>query len=155
MFVKKAKFHYDINEQLKRSIIMIEIYTDGASRQNPGKSGAGIIIKADGETFRYVVPLGEMTNHEAEFYAVIYALKLCQEHFPERILSFRTDAKVVVDAVEKNYTGNPTFQPLLEKITELSKPFPYVFMKWIPDKENHRADQLAKRAIDAPKLMNV
>lgn len=129
---------------------MITIYTDGASRGNPGASGAGIYIKDEKDAYRYIVPLKEMTNHEAEFHAVILALEICQKKFPEEILSFRTDAKVVVDAMEKNYTGNDSFKPLLEKITKLSEAFPYVFIKWIPERDNINADQLAKEAIDAP-----
>lgn len=128
---------------------MIIIYTDGASRGNPGPSGAGIYIKSEKRDYRYIVPLGEMTNHEAEFHAIIFALEICQEKFPGEILSFRTDAKVVVDLVEKAYTKNADYQPLLDRINKLSESFPYVFIKWIPDRDNTNADELAKEAIDA------
>jgi len=134
---------------------MITIYTDGASRGNPGPSGAGIYIKTGKEDYRYIVPLGEMTNHEAEFHAVIFALEICQDKFPGEILSFRTDAKVVVDVVEKDYTGNADYQPLLDRIKELSKPFPYIFIKWIPDRDNINADELAKEAIDATSVQEI
>lgn len=128
---------------------MITIFTDGASRGNPGPSGAGIYLKKKNKTYRYIIPLEKMTNHEAEFHAVISALEICKEKFPKEILSLRSDAKVVVDALEKNYTGNEDFKPLLDKIKELKENFPYVFIKWIPEKENTQADQLAKEAIDA------
>lgn len=126
---------------------MIQVYTDGATRGNPGPSGAGVFIIADQKKYSYSISLEEMSNHEAEFHAVIHALKICQENFPKRILSFRSDAKVVVDAIEKNYTGNLTFEPLLKEIQKLSTNFPYFFIKWIPEQENTQADQLAKRAI--------
>src|SRR5699024_11433271 len=95
---------------------MIEVYTDGASVGNPGISGAGIYIKNNNQTLEYSIPLGHMSNHEAEFHAVIHALKICAKHFPHEILSFRTDSKVVVNLVEKNFTKNKTFKPLLERI---------------------------------------
>ncbi|RKQ35861.1 ribonuclease HI family protein [Oceanobacillus halophilus] len=126
---------------------MIEVYTDGASSGNPGKSGAGIYIKANNTTYEYTFPLGELSNHEAEFHAVIKALEICKESFPGEILSFRSDSKIVVDTVEKDYSKNATFLPLLEKIRAESNHFPYVFFKWIPSKQNSHADKLARSAI--------
>lgn len=126
---------------------MITVYTDGASRGNPGPSGVGIYIKDDQKTYEYSIPLQQMTNHEAEFHAVIEALKICQQKFPNEILSFRSDAKIVVDSIEKNFTNNDAFQPLLEKVSKKSAIFPYFFIKWIPANTNIQADQLAKQAI--------
>ncbi|MGX4668837.1 hypothetical protein JNUCC74_06445 [Cerasibacillus sp. JNUCC 74] len=45
--------------------------------------------------------LGILSNHEAEFYAVIHALIVYKEKFPDEILAFRSDSKLVVDAIEK------------------------------------------------------
>jgi|SRR5699024_1934374 len=126
---------------------MIEVYTDGASSGNPGASGAGIYMKANGKSHEFALPLGEMSNHEAEFHAVNEALAICIEKFPGEILSFHSDSQVVVDAIEKNYVKNETFKALLKKIMEKSNAFPYFFIKWIPSKQNFHADQLAKRAI--------
>jgi ribonuclease HI len=126
---------------------LIEVYTDGASKGNPGLSGAGIYIKARGKTFEYSFPLGTLSNHEAEFMAVIKALEVCIDSFPGEILSFRSDSQVVVDVVDNDYTKNKTFLPLLEKIREGASKFPYFFIKWIPEKQNKHADQLARKAI--------
>ncbi|RLL46951.1 reverse transcriptase-like protein [Oceanobacillus piezotolerans] len=126
---------------------MIEVYTDGASTGNPGKSGAGIYIKVNKEHYEYSIPLGELTNHEAEFHAVMEALKLCKAHFPAEILSFRSDSKLVVDTIEKDFTKNKAFIPLLEEIRELYTDFPYFFIKWIPEKQNSNADRLARKAL--------
>src|SRR5690625_3172795 len=126
---------------------MIEIYTDGASGGNPGISGAGINIKANNQINRYSIPLGHMSNHEAEFHAVIKALEICKNDFPNEILSFRTDSKVVVNLVEKNFTRNKTFQPLLEQIRAELDQLPLFFIKWIPSKDNTHADRLAKEAL--------
>ncbi|HLR52468.1 MAG TPA: RNase H family protein [Candidatus Avamphibacillus sp.] len=127
---------------------MIEVYTDGASRGNPGLSGAGIYIKANGKTFEYSFPLGTLSNHEAEFHAVMKALDICKTSFPGEILSFRSDSQIVVDSIEKNYTKNKQFIPLLEQIKQKGNVFPYFFIKWIPNKDNKRADDLAKKAIN-------
>lgn len=126
---------------------LIEVYTDGASSGNPGPSGVGIVIKNNNQMYEFAFPLEDLSNHEAEFYAVLKALELCKEKFPGEILSFRSDSKVVVDTIEKNYTKNKIFLPLLEQIQELAKDFPYFFIKWIPQKQNFNADRLAKEAI--------
>ncbi|WP_096274150.1 ribonuclease HI family protein [Paucisalibacillus globulus] len=126
---------------------MIEVYTDGASKGNPGISGIGIYIKAHGERFEFSFPLNEMTNHEAEFHAVIKALEICEEKFPNEILSFRSDSQTVVSVVDNDFTKNKTFLPLLEIIREKVTKFPYFFIKWIPEKENGNADRLARKAI--------
>ncbi|MBO1001727.1 ribonuclease HI family protein [Pseudogracilibacillus auburnensis] len=126
---------------------MIEVYTDGASNGNPGVSGAGIYIKANGKMDEYSLSLGMMSNHEAEFYAVIKALEICDKQFPGEILSFQSDSQVVVDTIDKNFTKNKVFQPLLAQIMEKAHSFPYFFIKWIPSKHNIHADQLAKKAI--------
>ena len=126
---------------------MIEVFTDGASQGNPGPSGAGVYIKSDGTKHKYCFPLGELSNHEAEFHAVIKALNVCQNTFPDDILSFRSDSQLVVEAINKNHTKNSQFLPLLQEINQLGKTFPYFFIKWIPNKENKHADELAKKAI--------
>jgi len=126
---------------------MITVFTDGASSGNPGRSGAGIYIKAEGKIYEYAIPLGVFSNHEAEFHAVLKALEICKQNFPGEILSFHSDSKTVVDIIEKDFTKNKTFLPLLEKIREATNDFPYFFIKWIPEKKNKHADKLAKQAI--------
>lgn len=126
---------------------MIEVYTDGASNGNPGPSGAGIYIKQGHNQYNYTFFLGNLSNHEAEFHAVIQALIICKEKFPNEILSFRADSKIVVETIEKNYTKNKAFIPLLQTIHEHSSHFPHFFIKWIPEKQNMHADKLARQAI--------
>lgn len=126
---------------------MVEIQVDGASRGNPGLSGAGVVIK-DGDTIHeYCFSLGNLSNHEAEFMAVILALRLCKENYQARILAFQSDSQVVVDAMEKNYVKNELFKPLLDEIIILQHDFPHTFIKWIPSEQNKHADRLAREAI--------
>lgn len=128
---------------------LIEIQVDGASRGNPGLSGAGIVIKYNKTIFEYSFPLGVVSSHEAEFLALIKALEICKEKYPNHILAFQTDSQVVVNAIENNYVRNPLFKPLLAKIDSLSSSFSYLFVKWIPSEQNRQADKLAKEAIQS------
>lgn len=125
---------------------MIEVYIDGASAGNPGPSGAGIFIKGNGVLEKYSVPLGTMTNHEAEYHAFIKGLKICIDN-GYQIVSFRTDSELVNRAVEKEFIKNKQYAPLLEIALELTKHFELFFMKWIPSRENKQADELARAAI--------
>src|SRR5688500_10811441 len=125
---------------------MIEVYVDGASAGDPGISGAGVFIKGHGSAEQYSLPLGIMTNHEAEYHALIKGMEICIEK-GYQIVSFRTDSQLVDRAIEKQYVKNSSFAPLLERVLDLSKQFELFFIKWIPSKENKVADQLARNAI--------
>jgi ribonuclease HI len=127
---------------------LIEVYIDGASAGNPGPSGAGIFIKGNGITEKYSIPLGIMSNHEAEYHAFIKALEICLEKgLEDSVLSFRTDSELVNKAIEKEFVKNKLYSPLLEQALHLSRKFPLFFMKWIPSVENKVADELARRGI--------
>ena len=125
---------------------MIEVYIDGASAGNPGPSGAGIFMKANGNVERYSIPLGIMENHEAEYHALIKALEICiQKNY--QTVSFRTDSQLVNAAMEKEFVKNKRYSPLLEQALQLSRQLPLFFIKWVPSSENKSADDLARAAI--------
>jgi ribonuclease HI len=129
---------------------LIQVYTDGASAGNPGPAGAGIFIKRNGDSIKEALPLPEMSNHEAEFHACLMALQRCREE-GFHIVSLRSDAKVLVEAVEKRHIKNPLFAPILKEILEImDTAFDHVFIKWIPSSKNGEADKLAKSAIVRP-----
>lgn len=125
---------------------MIEVYIDGATTGNPGRAGAGVFIKNAGNVDHYSIPLGEMTSHEAEFYALIKALEICADKgFP--VVSFRTDSKVVEESIEKRYAKREPFIRLVNEALRYIDNFDLFFIKWIPSQSNKTADNLAKKAI--------
>ncbi len=125
---------------------MIEVYIDGASAGNPGPSGAGIFIKANGEVQRHSVPLGVMSNHEAEFQALIKGLQICLES-GYLTVSFRTDSDLVNQSIENESVRRKEYVPLLDQALSLTRQFDLFFIKWIPSLMNKTADELARRAI--------
>ncbi|KZE66033.1 ribonuclease H [Fictibacillus phosphorivorans] len=126
---------------------MIEIYIDGASAGDPGLSGAGVYVKiGNGTTHSHRFPIGIMSNHEAEYHALIHGLELCIEN-DWRIVSFRTDSQAVERAVDKRYAKDKRYTDLLEKALNLSNQLDLFFIKWIPSKQNKIADELARQAI--------
>ncbi|MEH7236503.1 reverse transcriptase-like protein [Bacillus sp. JJ1562] len=125
---------------------MIEVYIDGASAGDPGPSGAGIFIKGNGIVEKHSIPLGNMTNHEAEYYALLKGLEICIKN-DYKVVSFRTDSQLVDRAIAKEYVKNKKFVPLLEKALQLSNELDLFFLKWIPSAQNKVADELARQGI--------
>ena len=83
---------------------MIDIYTDGACRGNPGPGGYGVIVKQNGDIKTFAQGYRKTTNNRMELLAVIIAL----EALPEggQIVTVYSDSKYVVDAIEKGWLKN-------------------------------------------------
>jgi ribonuclease HI len=126
---------------------VIEVFIDGASAGDPGPSGAGIFIKGtkNGPLF-FSFPLGNMSNHEAEYHTLIKALEICIDR-DYKVVSFKTDSQLVDRAIEKRYVKNDKYEKLLHKALEYIDQFDLFFIKWIPGVQNKTADQLARQAI--------
>ncbi|MGF3103380.1 reverse transcriptase-like protein [Rossellomorea sp. DUT-2] len=125
---------------------MIEVNIDGASAGSPGPSGAGILIKHNGEVEKFSIPLGVMDNHEAEFMACKKALEICLDKHADTVW-LKSDSQAVVHAIEKEFVRNAQYKQLLHDILDMTKQIDLFFIKWIPSKENKAADELARKAI--------
>ena len=125
---------------------MIELYVDGASAGNPGKSGIGIFIKGEGHKVKISERIEPTNNHVAEFSALIRGLEEVAK-LTTGMVSARSDSQLVVMAVEKQFVKNEVYKEYLIRILEIIKKFDFFFIKWIPDSENRAADALAREAI--------
>jgi ribonuclease HI len=80
------------------------VYTDGASRGNPGKSGIGIVIKnSSNETIHQIKKFfPELTNNQAEYKAFITALKyLCDKNIKKA--KFYTDSQLLSNQINRKW----------------------------------------------------
>lgn len=125
---------------------MIEVYIDGASAGNPGKSGIGLFLKGEGHHIKVSEAIEPTNNHIAEFTALIRGLEKALE-LSTNMISIRSDSQIVVNAMEKEFVKNDLYKPYLTKALTLAEQFDFVFIKWIPTAENRAADALAKEAI--------
>jgi ribonuclease HI len=127
----------------------LRLRTDGAARNNPGPAGAGILIE-DENGMRLQARhkwLGEMTNNQAEYHALIEGLKAVKEWKPDR-LEIYLDSKLVVEQIKGLYrTKEPELQKLHAEAMRLLQGFTYE-IKNVPREENRGADHLANMAID-------
>ena len=132
------------------------IHTDGGARGNPGPAAIGVVIqKSDGGLKReYCEYIGETTNNEAEYRAVIFALKKLKQLIGKNDTS-RAKVEVHLDSelLERQMNGHykimdKNLQNLFLKIWNLKVDFGEVIFKHIPREDNHGADKLANAALD-------
>lgn len=134
------------------------IYTDGGSRGNPGKAGIGVVIcnEKGQEIKKYGEYLGDnLTNNEAEYQAVILALKKFKALFGKKLaentdVEIRADSELVVKQLNGEYRlENPKIQQFFIEIWNLKFDFKSVKFKHISREKNKEADHLANEALDA------
>ncbi|WP_206912128.1 ribonuclease HI [Enterococcus sp. DIV0840] len=127
---------------------MLRIYVDAATKGNPGPSGGGIVIVGDALHEQIHVPLGEFSNHEAEFKVFIKALQLVIEKgLNDQTVLIHSDSKIVAQTIEKQHAKNAMFQPYLHTFQQLESRFLLLLVKWLPESQNKGADTLAKQAL--------
>jgi len=80
---------------------MIEIYTDGSSRGNPGPGGFGVVMIAGHHRKEFAQGFLRTTNNRMELLGVIEALESIK--VPDSEVVIYSDSKYVVDAVEKKW----------------------------------------------------
>ena len=130
------------------------IYTDGASKGNPGPSsvgvaiynGAGVLLKECFET------IGKTTNNVAEYQAVIFALKKLKalygkKNAKESAILINSDSKLLVKQLNGEFKlKDEKIQKLFIEIWNQKMDFKKVSFKKIPREENKKADALANQA---------
>ena len=127
----------------------LTIYTDGASRNNPGEAGAGIFILRDGEPVERIARyLGTTTNNIAEYTAAIIGLEHALQAGARRVSLF-ADSELMVKQVNGQYkVRNEGLKPLHAKVRELIARIGSVEVQYIRREQNKEADALANKAID-------
>jgi ribonuclease HI len=101
------------------------VYSDGASRGNPGISAlAFMILSEEGELVkRYSKYVGIRTNNQVEYEAVIAALEYATKLPCQEVVCY-LDSELVVKHLTGEYTvRNPTLKSLWRKVQELTKGF--------------------------------
>ncbi len=126
------------------------IFTDGGARGNPGPAGIGAVIydsdkKIIAEISEY---LGETTNNQAEYRALIAALKRATTLEAKEIECY-LDSELVVKQLNREYkVKNKDLAPLFLEIHNLSLNFKNISYTHIPRERNKEADRLANEAMD-------
>jgi len=127
-----------------------KLFVDGASRNNPGPSGAGIyLLKDDLPVIKQGYYLGTKTNNQAEYCALIIGLHLAQRHCePGDTLTIFSDSQLMARQIEGSYRVNdPIIRQLYLCVMSLLKKFSYE-IRHVLRADNTVADKLANLGID-------
>jgi len=127
------------------------LYTDGASRGNPGPAAIGVVIK-DGHgkvLARISKRIGRTTNNQAEYQAVIAALEEAVRLGAAGV-EIKSDSELVVKQVSGRYrVKHPALKPLYRQVKELQSSFQNCIVASIPRRQNREADRLCSDALGA------
>lgn len=127
-----------------------KLFTDGASRGNPGEAGAGSVLLGDDgqELAARSLYLGQCTNNVAEYKALIMGLQSVLELDCGKVEIF-LDSQLIVRQVQGQYkVKHPALKPLFEEVKELLAKINSWTVAHVPREQNKRADELANKGID-------
>ena len=126
------------------------IYTDGGARGNPGPAGIGAVLYSDDKKIVAEVSeyLGVATNNQAEYQALIAALKKALD-LGAKALDCYLDSELVVKQLRHEYkVKNKDLASLFLTIHNLALSFKKITYTHIPRERNQAADKLANEAMD-------
>lgn len=132
------------------------IHTDGGSRGNPGPAAIGVVIEAVDKSLKkeYGEYVGETTNNDAEYQAVIFALKklkllVGKKRAGEATVEVHVDSELLERQLNGHYKiMDKTIQKHFVEIWNLKVDFADVVFKHIPREDNRGADKLVNAALD-------
>jgi ribonuclease HI len=126
------------------------IYTDGASRGNPGPAAIGAVIK-DGQgrvLARISRRIGRTTNNQAEYQAIVAALEKALG-LGAATVEVKSDSELAVRQINGRYrVKNTGLRPLHQRVGELRSLFQGFSIASIPRRQNVEADRLSNAALD-------
>jgi len=135
--------------------MVLNIYTDGGSRGNPGISGYGLVIYEDKQKILYQEGrfLGIKTNNEAEYSGIIAALEWVKKNktnYNITQLNFFADSQLMIRQFQGLYKVKaPTLLPLYahaqQLLAQINLPIKFTDVR---REFNKLADELANQAMD-------
>jgi ribonuclease HI len=130
---------------------LLRIHTDGASRGNPGAAAFAYVISPEqGPPIEEAGCLGEMTNNQAEYTALVRALEHAFELGPAHRLLIHSDSELLVKQMNGEYqVKNEDLRGLYEQARKLVRRFEgTVTIVHVRRALNKRADALCNEALD-------
>ncbi len=130
--------------------VLWRIAVDGASRGNPGPSGAGIFIKKDSQVYlQKGFFLGTKTNNEAEYLALVIGLLLVKKDLqPEDKIQIISDSELLIKQMNKEYrVKKPELKKLYDFVQSCLESVSYSCSHVLRE-YNQEADRLANLGVD-------
>lgn len=128
------------------------IYTDGGARGNPGPAAIGGVIVKGGQTVEeFSHFIGEKTNNQAEYAALLAGLERAAKHTDVDVKAV-LDSELVVKQLQGEYkVKSPELKKLVPQVRHLEERFKSVTYEHTRREGNLRADELVNQALDNEK----
>ncbi len=129
---------------------VLEVWTDGASRGNPGPASVGIVfgLKGGGLLARHAEAIGVATNNVAEYRAVLRALELAAGWGASRV-SLQLDSELVARQISGQYrVKSQDLLPFYRQVMDLIRELDGFAVRHIRRERNTLADVMANLALD-------
>jgi ribonuclease HI len=140
------------------------IYTDGGSRNNPGPAAIGVVADLRGlnadlrgnknKEYQWSQYIGKATNNEAEYQAIIFALKklkslIGKEKARKTKVLLKTDSQLIGSQLKGEFKlkEKEFFEHFIE-IWNLKQDFSEVEFEIIPREKNKLADKLVNQELN-------
>lgn len=137
----------------------IIIHTDGGSRGNPGPAAIGVVVAASGKPNKeYSEHIGIATNNQAEYRAVIFALKKAKQLLgglaaEQAHVELRTDSELIARQFGRKYKiREEELKSLFVDVWNLTLDFASVTFTHVPREKNKQADALVNKALQLQKF---
>ncbi len=123
------------------------VYTDGASRGNPGPAAIGVVIRDEqGRVIAKISEaIGRTTNNRAEYFALISGLEEALRLGAERV-DLRMDSELIVRQLTGQYRSKE-LKALHNQTLQLLRKFKSYSIEHIPRERNREADALTRHAL--------
>jgi len=136
-------------EKSRVQVKSVVIHCDGVSRGNPGLAAIGATIRDEQGSLvaRISQKIGVTTNNQAEYRAVIAALKEAMRLGARRI-ELNSDSELVVKQIKGEYrVKKAALRPLYQQVKQLQDCLESFTVNHIPRQQNAEADRLANSAL--------
>jgi ribonuclease HI len=133
----------------------VVVFTDGASRGNPGPAASGAVLYSGSgekvsEVSRYI---GQATNNVAEYLGVIYGLQEAA-FLGVKNVRLKTDSQLISRQLNGKYKVKDAGMKIFFDIAKnIFRYFESIVIEEIPREENREADLMANRALDEKALL--
>lgn len=129
---------------------VLRVWTDGASRGNPGHASIGVVLKDEAGNVLHEgkLYLGQATNNVAEYRALIYGLQVAIPFDPDR-LEVYADSELMIKQMRGEYrVKNPELEKLYYQAQLAARELREVKYTHVRRELNKEADALANQALD-------
>ncbi|MBP9802013.1 ribonuclease HI family protein [Patescibacteria group bacterium] len=127
-----------------------KLFTDGGSRGNPGPAAIGGVLYEEEKVLAdFSHYLGQGTNNQAEYSALLMGLELAKKHKVTDLQCF-LDSELVVKQLNKEYrVKDADLAKLFVKVWNLSQEFKSISFRHVRRELNKEADRLVNLALDS------